>query len=65
MIKIRYKALHSQSKKNRRKPIRQGYCQICGAKLSDSKSIERGIGKHCLAKNVAIILEIVPDAVSL
>ena len=61
MLKISYKVLESISGKNRRGRVRRGYCQVCGAKLSDPKSIERGIGKHCLANNVAIILEFVPD----
>lgn len=61
MLKIRYKVLGHHPKKNRKKPIRGGYCQICGSKLTDERSIERGIGKRCLANNVAIILEIVPD----
>ena len=64
MIKIRYKLLEPYRAKTRRKLIRKGYCQICGSKLSDEKSIERGIGKGCLAHNVAIILEIVPDDAS-
>lgn len=61
MLKISYKVLESISGKNRRGRVRRGYCQVCGAKLSDPKSIERGTGKHCLANNVAIILEFVPD----
>jgi hypothetical protein len=47
--------------KKRRRPVREGYCQICGSKLSDKRSIERGIGKICLTHNVAIVLEIIPD----
>jgi hypothetical protein len=64
MLKIRYKLLKKYQAKQRRKPIRHGYCKICGSKLSDEHSIERGIGKGCLSKNVAIILEIIPDAPS-
>lgn len=62
MLKISYKLLEKYRPKQRRKPIRKGYCTICGSKLSDEHSIERGIGKGCLSKNVAIILEIIPDA---
>ena len=64
MLKIRYKLLEPYRAKTRRKPIRKGYCQICGSKLSDERSIERGIGRGCLAHNVAIILEIIPDDAS-
>lgn len=61
MLKISYRLMEKYHHKQRRKPVRHGYCQICGSKLSDEHSIERGIGKGCLAKNVAIILEIIPD----
>ncbi len=61
MLKISYKLLEKYHTKQRRKPVRHGYCKVCGSKLSDKRSIERGIGKGCLAHNVAIILEIVPD----
>jgi len=61
MLRIRYKMLEKYHAKQRRKPVRKGYCKICGSKLSDAHSIERGIGKGCLANNVAIVLEIVPD----
>ena len=61
MLKISYKVLESISGKNRRGRVRRGYCQVCGSKLSDPKSIERGIGKQCLANNVAIILKFIPD----
>lgn len=61
MLKISYRLMEKYHHKQRRKPVRHGYCQICGSKLSDEHSIERGIGKGCLSKNVAIVLEIVPD----
>ena len=67
MLKIRYQILEPHTrmnKKHRQKPIRKGYCQVCGAKLSSARSIERGIGKHCLIHNVAIVLEIIPDVAS-
>lgn len=61
MVKISYRIMEKYVPKRRRKPIRKGYCQICGSKLTDERSIERGIGKGCLAQNVAIILEFIPD----
>lgn len=61
MLKISYKIIEKYYPKRRRKPIRRGYCKICGSKLSNEHSIERGIGKGCLSKNVMVILEIVPD----
>lgn len=61
MLKITHKVLESISGKQRRKPIRKGYCKVCGSKLSSEKSIEIGIGQRCLANHVAIILEIIPD----
>lgn len=61
MLKISYRLIERYQGKTRRKPIRQGFCKICGSKLSDKRSIERGIGKVCLSHNVMIILEITPD----
>lgn len=61
MIKISQKIMKSRTNKNRRKPIREGYCRVCGSKLSDEKSIAIGIGQRCLAHSVAIVLEIIPD----
>lgn len=60
-LKISYRLMEKYVPKHRRKPVRRGYCQICGSKLSDERSIERGIGKGCLAHNVAIVLEFIPD----
>jgi hypothetical protein len=62
MLKISYRLIERYRGKKRRKPIRHGYCKICGSKLSDERSIERGIGRVCLSHNVMIVLEIVPDS---
>lgn len=61
MLKISYKLMEPYRAKKRKKPVRHGYCQLCGSKLSDAKSIELGIGRGCMGKHVAIVLEIVPD----
>jgi hypothetical protein len=57
MLKITGKVI----KKYSHKRIRKGYCQNCGCKLSDPKSIECGFGKRCLANNTMIIMTILPD----
>lgn len=66
MLKISYGIMQDPHYKyharNRKKPIRRGYCQVCGSKLSNPDSIERGIGSGCLAKRMVIVLEMIPDA---
>lgn len=62
MLKISYKLMEPYCAKKRKKPVRHGYCKLCGSKLSDAKSIEMGIGRGCLGRHFAIVLEIIPDA---
>lgn len=39
-----------------------GHCKLCGAPLSDPKSIKRGFGHKCLNKiPVLLVFEITPE----
>jgi hypothetical protein len=63
-VKIRFELIHPYVAKKRKKPIRKGYCQICGAKLTNEKSIDLGVGINCRRKYAKIILEIPGEAQS-
>ncbi len=65
MLKISYKLIEPYRAKKRKKPVRHGYCKLCGSKLKAQKSIELGIGRGCMGRHVAIVLEIVPDDICL
>lgn len=60
-IKISYKPIERYQAKRRKQSVRKGYCKICGGKLTNEKSIDRGIGQRCLSHNAMIIMEFVPD----